>query len=256
MLITALSQWPAETIVTKALADKIFPKGDALGKTMYVGLVNRPTTIVGIIGEFRSAPMSGRGEEFSQMSVIVPAITPGPIFTYLIRAKPGRRASLMAQLENDFAGRAPDRFISRMQTMERTATIARSGMRNSTVILTTVAGIVALVTMLGIAGLAAFNVAARRKQLGTRRALGATKWHILRYFMMENWLITTLGCVIGCALAIAIGIRMSEMYQLPRLPLFYLAAGVLGTWLLGLVSVLLPARRAASISPAVATRSV
>ncbi len=221
--------------MTQPLANKLFPKGDALGKTIYVGLVNKATTIVGIIGEFRSAPMSGRGEEFSQMSVIVPAIWPGPVFTYLVRAKPGRRASLMAQLEKDFAERAPDRFISRMQTMERTAALSRSGLRSSTIILTTVAAVVALVTMLGVAGLAAFNVAARRKQLGTRRALGATKWHILRYFMVENWLITTLGMFAGCALAIGIGIQMSQMYQLPRVPLFYLVGGVLGTWVLGLV---------------------
>jgi putative ABC transport system permease protein len=173
-----------------------------------------------------------------------------------VRAKPGRRDFVMGQLEQSLAERVPGRFLERVQTMERTASLARSGLRASTIVLTTVAAIVALVTMLGVAGLAAFNVAARRKQLGTRRALGARKFHILRYFMVENWLITTLGCVAGCGLAIAIGLKVSQIYQLPRMPLYYLVAGVIGTWLLGLLAVVLPARRAASISPAIATRTV
>jgi putative ABC transport system permease protein len=46
------------------------------------------------------------------------------------------------------------------------------------------------------------------------------------------------------------------MYQIPQLPLFYLVGGVLLLWIVGLLAVLLPALRAASISPAVATRTV
>jgi putative ABC transport system permease protein len=46
------------------------------------------------------------------------------------------------------------------------------------------------------------------------------------------------------------------MYQMPRLPLFYLVGGVLLLWVVGLLAVLVPALRAASISPAVATRAV
>src|SRR5262245_38559029 len=110
--------------------------------------------------------------------------------------------------------------------------------------------------MVGIAGLAAFNVTTRTKQLGTRRAIGARKFHILRYFVVENWLITTVGALLGCALALIVGLKLGEMYMMPRLPLFYLVAGVLGLWTLGLLAVLVPARRAASISPATATRMV
>jgi putative ABC transport system permease protein len=71
-----------------------------------------------------------------------------------------------------------------------------------------------------------------------------------------SWLITTAGCLIGCTLALAVGVKLSLICQMPRLPLYYLVAGVLSLWALGLLSVLIPARRAASISPAVATRMV
>jgi putative ABC transport system permease protein len=119
-----------------------------------------------------------------------------------------------------------------------------------------VAAFVVLVTIVGIVGLAAFTVATRTKQLGTRRAIGATKFHILRYFLVENWMITSVGAFIGCALALAVGIQLSKMYRMPQLPLFYLVGGVVALWLMGLLAVWLPARRAAAISPATATRTV
>jgi putative ABC transport system permease protein len=124
------------------------------------------------------------------------------------------------------------------------------------VTLSLVAAFVLLVTIVGIVGLAAFTVATRTKQLGTRRAIGATKFHILRYFLVENWLITSAGALAGCALALGVGFRLSTMYRMPRLPLLYLVGGVVVLWLVGLSAVWIPARRAAAVSPAVATRTV
>jgi putative ABC transport system permease protein len=112
------------------------------------------------------------------------------------------------------------------------------------------------VTVVGISGLAAFNVTTRTKQLGIRRAIGARRFHIFRYFLIENWIITTCGTVLGCMLALAAGMAMSSMYEMPRPPLYYMVGGVLLLWIVGLLAVLVPARRAAAISPAIATRTV
>jgi putative ABC transport system permease protein len=57
-------------------------------------------------------------------------------------------------------------------------------------------------------------------------------------------------------LALVAGIKLSSMYEMPRLPLYYMVGGALLLWIVGLLAVLIPARRAASISPAVATRTV
>ena len=50
---------------------------------------------------------------------------------------------------------------------------------------------------LGIVGLASFNVARRTKQIGTRRALGASRPAILRYFLLENFLVSCVGITGG-----------------------------------------------------------
>jgi putative ABC transport system permease protein len=120
-----------------------------------------------------------------------------------------------------------------------------------------VAVIVALlvVTALGIVGLASFWVQQRTKQIGIRRALGATRGQILRYFQTENFLLATLGIVIGMILAYGINQMLMGRYELPRLPLFYLPVGAVLLWLLGQVAVYGPARKAASVPPAVATRT-
>ena len=58
------------------------------------------------------------------------------------------------------------------------------------------------VTALGIVGLASFSVNRRTRQIGIRRALGASKVAVLRYFMTENLMISLVGVLIGAALTI------------------------------------------------------
>ncbi len=125
-----------------------------------------------------------------------------------------------------------------------------------TVYLTVVVGLLLAISALGIFGLAAFNVSTRTKQIGTRRAIGARRFDIVRYFMVENWVITTAGVLAGCVLALLLGYWLSTVFELPRLKLYYLVAGVAVLWVIGLAAALWPARRAARVSPAVATRTV
>ena len=60
----------------------------------------------------------------------------------------------------------------------------------------------------------------------------------------------------GCVLAHLLGYYLSVTFELPRLNLYYLLAGVVVLWVVGLASALVPARRAALVSPAIATRTV
>lgn len=255
-LAASVNAWAPEMILTQAMARKLFPRGDALGKNVYAGLIDKSAVVVGIVDFMRANPVPAQYDQFATQIVIVPVIPPGPNGVYVVRAKAGRRDQLMAELDKEFADLQPGRFVERMQAYDVTAANARRSYRGSAIILSVVALLVLIVTVVGIVGLAAFNVATRTRQLGTRRAIGAQKFHIVRYFLVENWLTTTGGVLLGCVLALAAGVQLSRMYVMPRLPLYYLVGGILLLWIVGILAVLVPALRAASISPAVATRTV
>jgi putative ABC transport system permease protein len=113
-----------------------------------------------------------------------------------------------------------------------------------------------IITALGVVGLASFWVQQRTRQIGIRRALGATKGDILRYFQAENFILATLGIVVGMVLAYGINLWLMDKYQVARLPAEFLPIGAAVLWLLGQIAVLGPAMRASLIPPAIATRSV
>jgi putative ABC transport system permease protein len=121
--------------------------------------------------------------------------------------------------------------------------------------LTVVCAVLLAVTAFGIVGLTSYWVSQRRRQIGIRRTLGATRIAILQYFQTENLVITVAGVLVGLALAMAGNLWMIESFSTARLPLFYLVGGVLTMLVLGQLAVLWPALRAASVPPAIATRT-
>ncbi|HEX7991705.1 MAG TPA: FtsX-like permease family protein, partial [Stenotrophomonas sp.] len=127
--------------------------------------------------------------------------------------------------------------------------------RSMTRLLLGICLVMLLVTALGIIGLASFWVQQRTKQIGVRRALGATRRQIISYFQTENLLLTTAGIAIGMLLAYAGNLLLMNYFEIPRLPLYYLPLGAVLLFLLGQAAVIGPALRAASIPPIVATRS-
>ena len=112
------------------------------------------------------------------------------------------------------------------------------------------------ITSLGIVGLASFSVNRRTRQIGTRRALGASRLAILRYFMTENFIISGVGVLIGAALTIGLNILMIETFALERIAWYLVPVAMLLMLGIGQGAVYGPARKASAVPPAVATRNV
>lgn len=148
------------------------------------------------------------------------------------------------------------RIVEGIQSMQKIRDDAYHEDRAMTLILGGVIFALLAITALGIVGMASFWVGQRTKQIGTRRALGATRFDILRYFLTENFLITTLGLGVGIVLTYAFNLWLMSHYHSPLLPWFYVPIGVVCLWLLGQIAVFGPATRASRVPPAVATRSV
>jgi len=170
--------------------------------------------------------------------------------------QPGQRDTAMRLVEAHLTKINPNRVINFVRPLTYFKDLTDLGDRSMGIYLLTVTGLLIAVTCLGIFALATFNVATRTKQIGTRRAVGARRRDIVRYFLVENGLITSAGIIAGCLLALATGYWLSEQYALPRLNLYYLVGGVLALWGIGQFAAWQPARRAAAVSPSVATRTV
>jgi putative ABC transport system permease protein len=246
------SSFPPEILLTREAAKEMFPKGSALGKTVYTS-INQPATVVGIIDR-----MHGSWPTWDQFANVAlgPEIPDEQYARYLVRTEPGRRDELMRQAEEALAKVDNGRVILKVRSLEYVAASTYADDRAMAVYLTVVIGLLLGISALGIFGLASFNVSTRTKQIGTRRAVGARRLDILRYFLAENWLITSVGVAVGCVLALLLGYWLSTVFELPRLKLYYLVGGAVGLWLLSLAAALRPARRAARVSPAIATRTV
>jgi len=246
------SDAPSEILITRDVARDMFPGETALGKTVYTGM-SQPATVVGIIDHMHG---SWPGWDKVGNVALFPVIADETFARYMVRARPGQRDEVMKLAEDALNKVDNGRVIIRVRSQEYVAASTYADDRAMATYLSVVIALLLGISALGIFGLAAFNVSTRTKQIGTRRAVGARRSDILRYFLTENWLITTAGVVVGCVLALLLGYWLSTTFELPRLKLYYLVLGAAALWSVSLVAALRPARRASMVSPAIATRTV
>jgi putative ABC transport system permease protein len=242
-------------IVSETTARKLFPDGGAnaaIGRTVY--MANIPLTIVGVV-QTLTRPNDDNGEWNDSMLLPIRLNYDIGGF-YLVRVTdPARRAEVLRNAVAALEKVDPNRLVLDQQPYDDIRNDYFASDRDMIGLLIAVSVLLLAVTALGIVGLASFWVQQRTKQIGIRRALGATRSQILRYFQTENLLLATVGIAVGMVLAYAINQLLMNKYELPRLPLYYLPIGAVLLWLLGQLAVLGPARRAAAVPPAVATRS-
>ena len=243
---------PSVVIITRDLAETTFGTDAALGKTFYDSYGN-PAEVVGILEH-----MQGAWIDWDDLTnvVILPGIQPGPFLRYIVRAEPGMRDDVIAVMEEQLPALNRAQMVRRIRAYSDVVARSYRADHSMTVLLITTVILLVSITSLGIIGLASFAVRQRTKQIGTRRAIGATRFHIMRYFMVENWIVTTTGVALGVVLSIAFNIWLVDTYALARLDWVYIPFGIVVLWLLGQLAVLMPAVRASNIAPAIATRTV
>jgi putative ABC transport system permease protein len=253
---------PAVIIVTKHLADQLFPHGDALGKQVYFSSTTVPSTIIGIMDRMQTAHAESVLPERVWNSTLVPIQLVDSSRYYVVRSKPGRLAAAMKSVPASLYTQDPQRVIpdgadenAGVRNFAQIREQAYQSDRTLAVSMGWISVILMVVTAVGIVGLSSFWVGQRRRQIGIRRALGATRGNILGYFHAENLVISAVGVVIGTALAIGMNLWMVTQFEMDHLPVPYVLAGAVILLLLGQGAVWAPALRASKVSPVEATRS-
>jgi len=249
---------PAAIIITKGLADKLFPNASALGQSIYSDAPKGQVPIVGVVDRLQ-VPWVSAGSfasTFNDNSYIVPfhLVSPYPIL-YVVHAQPGQAAAVIQAAPKKLFDLSRARVIGKVQVMTRLRTEIYKDDKGLVVILGVICAALLAVTAFGIVGLTSYWVAQRRRQIGIRRALGATRNAIIQYFQTENLLIAGAGAAIGIALAVSLNLWMVSAFAMQRLNTEYTLVGAVVVMLLGQAAVLWPALKAAAIPPALATRA-
>ncbi|MEI8707031.1 ABC transporter permease [Pseudoalteromonas sp. B62] len=239
------------TIVTKALLDELYPDGDGLGKIVYFG--DLPLKVIGVIGKMKGPWLKdSKPDNFA----FIPYIKAESYTQVAVRTEPGQRATVMKEIENAMLANYSKRVINNIKGLDELKNEYTAQDRLMMRMLIVLITILVLITALGIFGLTLFNISKRTKQIGTRRALGARKSAIVSYFLVENALICSLGLALGVVTAILLGKMLMQYFSVAALPPSYIAVTAIAVLLMSLLAVLAPAKRAANISPSIATRTI
>lgn len=241
-----------DIVVSRALARLAFGEGSPLGKRLEDSDGDQ-YHVVGVIDRFYNPygwPIHEYAVFFSGTATSYVGGAP-----YLVRTEPGSLDRVKAAIEKRLVEVNGGRNVV-VRTIPDIKSNFQSGQKLLLNVLSGVIVLLLFVTSLGIIGLTSFSVAERTRQIGTRRALGAQRSDILRYFLLENWIVTTLGLSLGILLAVGLNVLLVENLKVKRMDLSLLASGVLLLWAAGLLATFFPALKGARVAPAIATRNV
>ncbi len=240
-------------LVTSSDAQRLWPGQSALGKMLYAN--GESWTVVGVVGDVlaQDPKFSGPGGRYS--SVFYPSRPDSMMGDYVLRSAPADRDRVVREAAQ-VLGKLNRGAVMEGKTYAQLRDAYFADTDSMVWMLALVCMVMLAVTAFGIVGLTSFWVGQRRRQIGIRRAIGATRRHILSYFQTENFLLSTAGVLVGMVLAFAVNLYLMQHYAMTRMPWYYLPVGAFALWLIGQVAVLGPALRAAAVPPVVATRSV
>jgi putative ABC transport system permease protein len=241
-----------DVVVSRAYGQRVFGEGPLLGK-MLDDAAGERIRIIGVLHRYYSPAEGYTDDEYAVFFAGTTHFLRGAPF--IVRAEPGRAAPVARNIEKrlsetyDFA-QGKVRLVSELRDVHY------GPQRMMVALMGLLVFLLLLVASLGIAGLTSFSVAERTRQIGTRRALGATTADILHYFLTEAGLLTTMGLVLGVGLAVLLNMAILTVYADAKLGAGVVGASALLLWIVGLGAALPPALRGARTSPAIATRNV
>jgi putative ABC transport system permease protein len=243
----------SQVIISRDLAAKLYPGRSAIGQTVYA-FSEEPSTVIGVV-ERLTHTNPGREDVDDGYAILHPINASHRLGTYLMRVEAAQRDAAIKAATEAISKIDGTRIVNNVKTLTEMRAAYYAQDRAMVWLMGGVIVALMVVTAFGIVGLASFWVQQRTRMIGTRRAMGATRGQILRYFQLENFLLSTVGIVLGMGGAFGLSVVLMASYEMPRLPLIYLPVGALALWGLGQLAVLAPARRAAALPPVAALRS-
>jgi putative ABC transport system permease protein len=243
-----------ECLITKELADRVYGLENPIGRQLRMGELT-----FSVIGVFKERVSTFGLTEIQKESVIIPF----PLMKYYtgvdairvlyVQASQAEEVDrVQKQLSQLLAGRHPAGAVYDVNTLTAILTAARNISRGLTIMLIVVAFIALLISGIGIMNIMLVTVKERTREIGIRKAIGAARKEIMYQFLVEAFLISGGGAVLGILIGIAIPVTVQTLLpgnlRVPISPASVIVAFVVSCST-GLLFGYLPANQAAKLQP-------
>jgi len=237
-------------IINKAMADRHFPNGDAVGSRLTAG--GGELAIIGVVGNVTQASLDE--EVVNVIYTPFQQITrSGMTLVVRTRADP---SGLQTAVNDAIWAVNPDQTIENVVTLDSLVNASVAEPRFSALLVALFAGLALTLAAVGIYGVVANSVAQRYREIGIRMALGACGTDVARWVVGQGMVWVGAGIVVGMVIAAAASRLIASMLYgvtATDIPTYVGAATVLA--LVALAASLIPARRAIAIDPVESLRA-
>jgi predicted permease len=239
-------------IISRRLAETHWAGRDPIGDQVSINQGRRWLTIVGVVGDVRQ---NGPAQNITDEIYIPFLVAPTSDMRVLVQAV-GSPAAVAAGLRGAVRSLDDRQPIVSVQTLEELRGARLSEPRVTTILLAAFAVISLVITAGGLGGVVAYSVSQRTTEIGIRMALGAERGHLLWSVAREGALVIVAGLVVGVAAALAVTrVLSSLLYEVATTDVWTYAAVTVLLAMIGVLSCLVPARRALRVDPIKALRA-
>ncbi len=248
-----LDDRPVAAVLTRCLADRLFrdPRAAVGARLVSTGIGDLP--VAGVVEDV--AMRMALVPQFRCTAFVFGGAPVDHEARLLARTRPGRRGAVLAAATAALAPASGTRLADVRAFDSTTGAHHRIG-RGLLKMLGMFGVLVAVIALLGALAATSFLVAQRTRQIGIRRALGATRGDIVTYFLVESAIAAAMGSVIGVAATVALFALMRKVFHAIHFSPALMLLALVTLWLGSIVATLIPALRAARVPPSVAGRSL
>jgi len=200
-------------LITKDLADRVFGVENAVGRSIHMGELTFT-----VIGVFRERASTYGLSEIQKESVIIPHslikyYTGSDVLStfYSQASGPDQISSVAKQLERLMKSRHPAEAEYNVQTLTAILSAARTIAMALRIVLIVIAAIALLISGIGIMNIMLVTVKERTREIGIRKAVGAASKEIMSQFLIEAFLISGGGAVIGILIGVLIPVIVQQL---------------------------------------------
>jgi putative ABC transport system permease protein len=237
-------------IVSKTLADQMFPGQDLIGRRIRETRTPDVYEVVGVVGNVR---YQGLGDDWQPMIYLPYRQIEEPPLEKLVIHAAGDPFSLVGSIRNEVWSLDPKLPVSRIRTFEQIAAESITASRYTSWLLGGLSAFALLLAAIGLYGIVSYTVTQRTQEIGVRMALGARRRDVIWGVIRQGLVLCLAGGVIGLLVAPMLGMGLSQVLVVGMSPVTYLAVAALLVLVVVLAS-LLPAWKASRVAPAEALR--